>query len=114
MGQTGLPRLLLFQPFFDPVGCEGDEGGCEDPDWGGVIEGGFDAPFLGDHGIEEGDAEDAEEDAVDHADDADCHGLVPDVFEWHGDEEEDEVGDGLGDADDAQSVNSIAEHGAER
>lgn len=48
-----------------------------------------------------------------HAGDAYCEWFAPDIFQGHGDSEEDQVGGGLDDANDAQAVDGGAEHGVE-
>ena len=71
----------------------------------------FQAPLLGECGIEEGDAENAEEHTVDHAGDSDGVFDTEDAFRLDRVVKEVEVGDGLDDADDAKASDGVIEHG---
>jgi hypothetical protein len=98
---------LFFQPSLDPDRGEWNEGCDKDPEWW------LQWPLLGEFGIKQRDAENTEQDTVSHPDYPYSQGFVPDVFEGHGKSKEDEVGDGLGDTDDAESTNGCAEHAGE-
>lgn len=98
---------LLLEPFFHPEWGKGNQGGGKDQDRR------FEAPVSVEHSLEQGEAEDAEEYAVGHADDADRKRFIPDVFHGHGDEEQDEVGQGFDQADDAEAAEGCFQQRAE-
>lgn len=45
-----------------------------------------------------------------HADDFNCLGLTPDVFQRHGNTEKDKIGEGLNNTDDAKTAKGGAKH----
>ena len=104
-GALGQVFLVSAEAGVDEEGAEGNEGG--DKEEGGAFEG----PFGFEPGEEEGEAVKEEEQTVGHSDHTDGEGKVPDVFQGHGDAEEEEEGDAFEDADEAEAANFVSEHG---
>lgn len=97
--------LFTAEARFHDERAEGDEGGNEEE--GGT----FDGPFGDGPSLDDAEAVEEEEDAVDGADDFDAERVVPDVFEGHGEAEEEDGRDSFEDADDAEAADFVAEHG---
>ena len=95
---------MFLEPQLHPDRGKGNKGCHKNP------EGGLEFPLLGEHGIEKGDAEQAKKNAVNHAYYFHSLRLAPDVFQRHGNTEQDEVGEGFRHADHAEAAYGSAEH----
>ena len=97
--------FLTSEPDIQDEGAEGEQRRNERGDDA------HERPARRDGGMKECRDKENEEEAVDPADDPDGHRHVRRIFQRHGDPEEHEIGDTLGDADDAQPANGGLQHG---
>jgi hypothetical protein len=93
--------FVILHATIDKPGAKGNDGGEEKERRA------TQRPLCDDGGVEKGGAKNHEENAVGHANDADGLRLAPEIFEGHGDEEEDEKGDAFDDRDGAQAGDGV-------